>query len=49
MGIGLLEIFFYDVEVLLGEVGVDEDLFHLFVPLAVELAAVRGGLGLLLL
>lgn len=39
--IGLLEVLFNDVKVLFSEVGVDENLLHLFVPLAVELAATR--------
>lgn len=39
--VGLLEVLFNDVKVLLSEVGVDENLLHLFVPLAVELAATR--------
>ena len=45
----MLEVLFDDIEVLLGEVGVDQDLLHLFVPLAVQLAAAGGGLGGLLL
>ena len=46
----MLEVLFDDIEVLLGEVGVNQDLLHLFVPLAVQLAAARGGgLGELLL